>query len=54
MSPRAAGREGQDGYASAVSQPTAGPKQIKSDADYAALPSGAEFIAPDGSHRRKP
>lgn len=31
-----------------------GPRQIKSDADYAALPSGAEFIAPDGSHRRKP
>lgn len=31
-----------------------GPVQIKSDADFAALPSGAEFIAPDGSHRRKP
>lgn len=30
------------------------PKPIKSDADYDALPSGAEFIAPDGSHRRKP
>jgi hypothetical protein len=31
-----------------------GVPQIKSDADYAKLPSGAEFIAPDGSHRRKP
>lgn len=30
------------------------PKKITSDADYNALPSGAEFIAPDGSHRRKP
>jgi hypothetical protein len=27
---------------------------ISSDADYNALPSGAEFIAPDGSRRRKP
>jgi hypothetical protein len=34
--------------------PAGGPMQIASDADYAALPSGAEFIAPDGSHRRKP
>lgn len=33
---------------------TQGPKPISSDADYDALPSGAEFIAPDGSHRRKP
>lgn len=31
-----------------------GPKQISSDAEYNSLPSGAEFIAPDGSHRRKP
>lgn len=31
-----------------------GPVKINSDADYANLPSGAEFIAPDGSHRRKP
>lgn len=31
-----------------------GPKKISSDNDYNALPSGAEFIAPDGSHRRKP
>lgn len=27
---------------------------VASDSDYNALPSGAEFIAPDGSHRRKP
>jgi hypothetical protein len=31
-----------------------GPRPIKSDAEYNTLPSGAEFIAPDGSHRRKP
>lgn len=30
------------------------PTKINSDADYDKLPSGAEFIAPDGSHRRKP
>lgn len=29
------------------------PAQIKSDAEYAALPSGAQYIAPDGSTRRK-
>lgn len=28
--------------------------QVKSDADYNALPSGTEFIAPDGTHRVKP
>jgi hypothetical protein len=32
----------------------AAPKPIASDAEYNALPSGAEFIAPDGSRRRKP
>lgn len=31
-----------------------GPKKISSDADYAALRSGDEFIGPDGKHRRKP
>jgi len=31
-----------------------GPTKISSDADYDALPSGAEFIAPDGSRRKKP
>lgn len=36
--------------------PTAagGTVTIKSDADYDALPSGATFVAPDGSTRRKP
>ncbi len=29
-------------------------KQIKSDADYNSLPSGAEFIDPEGNKRRKP
>lgn len=33
---------------------TAAPAQIKSDAEFDALPPGTEFIAPDGSHRRKP
>ena len=30
------------------------PVQIKGDEDYAKLPSGAEFIGPDGKHYRKP
>lgn len=35
-------------------QSESGPKKIANDADYNALPSGAEFIAPDGTHRKKP
>jgi hypothetical protein len=31
-----------------------GPKRIKGDADYNALPSGAQFIGPDGKLRVKP
>jgi hypothetical protein len=31
-----------------------GPKKITNDAEYNALPSGAEFIGPDGKKRRKP
>jgi hypothetical protein len=31
-----------------------GPTKISSDAEFDALPSGAEFIAPDGTTRRKP
>jgi hypothetical protein len=31
-----------------------GPHKISSDAEFNALPSGAEFIGPDGKHRRKP
>ncbi len=34
--------------------PTGAVVPIKSEADYAALPSGTPFIAPDGSHRVKP
>ena len=34
--------------------PAAGPARISSDAEYEALPSGTEFIAPDGSRRKKP
>jgi hypothetical protein len=37
-----------------ASAATAGPKKIASDAEYDALPSGAEFIDPDGKRRRKP
>jgi hypothetical protein len=36
------------------SSPQTGPAKISSDADYDSLPSGTEFIAPDGSRRRKP
>ncbi|MGQ7939119.1 hypothetical protein [Paraburkholderia sp. D1E] len=33
---------------------TGTPVRVSSDAEYNNLPSGAEFIAPDGSHRKKP
>jgi hypothetical protein len=33
---------------------TGAPVRISSDSEYNNLPSGAEFIAPDGSHRKKP
>lgn len=33
---------------------TAGPPQIKTDDDFNALPSGTEFIDPNGKRRRKP
>lgn len=43
------------GPAEAATTPTStAPAKITSDADYDALKSGDEFIAPDGSHRRKP
>lgn len=35
-------------------KPQGGPAQVKNDADYNALPSGAMFIGPDGKTRRKP
>jgi hypothetical protein len=31
-----------------------GPKKIKDNAEYDSLPSGAEFIDPNGQKRRKP
>lgn len=41
--------------ANLANTPQGGPiKQIQSDADYNALPSGAEFVGPDGVKRRKP
>lgn len=42
------------GAAPPINSPQQGPVQIKSDEEFARLPSGTEFIAPDGSHRRKP
>jgi len=35
-------------------KPAPGPATIKTDEEYDALPSGATFIAPDGTTRRKP
>lgn len=34
--------------------PASGPARVTSDADYNALPSGTEFVGPDGKRRRKP
>lgn len=42
------------GGAASQSAPPSAPGHIQSQADYDRLPSGAEFIAPDGSRRRKP
>lgn len=39
---------------SQAAQGSQSPKSIQSKAEYDALPSGSEFLAPDGSHRRKP
>lgn len=42
-------------YSDDKAQPSRGaPKRVTSDAEYNALPSGTEFIAPDGSKRVKP
>ncbi|WP_202909474.1 hypothetical protein [Stenotrophomonas maltophilia] len=41
------------GGAPAQMQPQGAPRQIQSAAEYNALPSGALFIAPDGTQRRK-
>lgn len=37
-----------------VSSAGAAPKPVTNKAEYDALPPGAEYIAPDGSHRQKP
>jgi hypothetical protein len=39
--------------APSMSAPMVGPPQISSPEQQAALPPGSEYIAPDGSHRRK-
>lgn len=52
------GRAGEQARAAVAKLPKPGgdqqPAQIKGDADYAALPSGALFVGPDGKTRRKP
>jgi len=42
------------GNAPAPQQQQRGPVKISGDADYAKLPSGAQFVGPDGKLRRKP
>jgi hypothetical protein len=39
--------------AGATASPSGAPVQINSDAEYEQLPSGAQYVAPDGSVRRK-
>jgi hypothetical protein len=41
------------GVLNAPSKQDAGPVRIGSDADYQALPSGAQYMAPDGKMRVK-
>ena len=41
-------------FTEALGKGGAGPTRITSDAEYNALPSGTEFIAPDGTRRKKP
>jgi hypothetical protein len=41
------------GKAETQQQPQGGIPQVKSEEDYNALPQGSEYIAPDGTHRRK-
>lgn len=53
--PAGAGGSGQGGVPAApVPTPSTGPASISTDAEYNALPSGTEFIGPDGVRRRKP
>lgn len=53
QAPQAAKQELRN-LAKAGTGPQEGPTQIKDAADYAKLPSGAEYITPDGQHKRKP
>src|SRR3546814_15592909 len=43
-----------DSQAGAAPAATGGPARVTNDAEYSALPSGTEFIGPDGQTRRKP
>lgn len=45
---------GQGGSGTPAKQGGAGPQKITSNADYAALKSGTQFLAPDGTTRTKP
>jgi hypothetical protein len=47
-------RARQEGATQGVGEEPPAPVRVNSDADFDALPSGATFIAPDGSIRRKP
>ena len=49
-----AGRMAKDTAPPPADPPAGKPANIKSDADYNALPSGATFVGPDGKTRRKP
>lgn len=44
---------GDESLIEAPVEQTAGPVQIKTEADYARLPAGAEYVGPDGKRRRK-
>lgn len=43
-----------DRAAGAAAAPAGGPPKVTNDAEFDALPSGTEFIGPDGKKRRKP
>jgi hypothetical protein len=47
-------KERADSLSGAGGNAGSGPKRIQNDADFDALPSGAEFIGPVGKRRRKP
>ena len=51
---KAAGRQARLGARGRIARAQIGPVQIQSQSEYEQLPSGAEFIGPDGKRRRKP